>query len=325
MQARELAGLETVGGGDPRHPAFPAGGDLVVANVRGVAEEQGRAVRPREHDRPIVLQTDGETIDHVQRGRIGPQHERRQRIDLHGNQLGVGERPAGGEKEAPRASARIDDARRGLLAGGPCDHGIDDGPRGVDRPLPAARLRRTDPAEGAAERVAAPSNGLAKLTRMSWTRRPALGNECPLGLGKGRIRTGQGERERRKVGRGRYGRRRLLSCRVSSHGARARPPRMLSCQRHAPLRRITHLPLLGAQRRRLRPSFPPQRQLRPRGADCKPRPLGFRLAFREAQEGSPGCGRRPGHAGRADRRAGHPPATPAPRDEPGGTARNLLI
>ena len=39
-------------------------------------------------------------------GGVGAQQERRQRVDLDSDQLGIGEGIAGGQKEAPRACAR---------------------------------------------------------------------------------------------------------------------------------------------------------------------------------------------------------------------------
>ena len=125
VQARELARLETVGSCSARHPAFPICRDLVVADIGGVAEEQRRPIRGRKYYCPIVLQMHGQAARHVQRGRIGPDHECRQGIDLDRNQLGVGECLAGSKEEPARAGPRIDNPCRRLLSRGPGNHGVD--------------------------------------------------------------------------------------------------------------------------------------------------------------------------------------------------------
>ncbi len=273
VQAGELAGLETVGSGYIRHPALPGRGDPVVTDIGGVAKEQRGAIGGRKCDFAIVVQMQGESARHVQHGCIGSKHERSKRVCLYRNQLGIAEHLSGRKEEAARAGTGVDDTRGDTLTGRPRDHGVNDWPRGVDRPLPPAHLRRTQPAEGGAKRIVPLSDGVAKLLENVRTRGRALGNDRAFRIGEESIRARHNERERRELALGRHGHHRLLSRRFSSHGARACLPHMLSGhhQVHVLLRHLAHRPFPGAQRRRLRSTFPRSRQHRPEGPTCKPR------------------------------------------------------
>ena len=135
----------------------------MVADVGQVAQKEGLAVDFRNCRGAVVGDPQRQPVGHAAHGGVGLQQERRQRVDLDTDQLGVGESLAGGQKEAPRARAGVDDACRGACAGGPADHGLHDGAGRVDRPMPAAGPRCAQPAEGFAEGVAAACDAAAQI------------------------------------------------------------------------------------------------------------------------------------------------------------------
>ena len=188
----------------------------MMADVGRVAEKEGRAVRGRQGDRPIVGNVCGQPAGHVQHRRVGAQRKGGERSDLDADQLGAGEYLAGGQKESARSGARINDSPGGTtLAGGPGDHGVDDRPRGVHRTLLAPSLRGAEAAERAAERIFAPTDRSADRLQAARKQPLAVVRGSVLSRRQGCIRTCQGGSGGRKLVLGRKGRHRLVprSCR----------------------------------------------------------------------------------------------------------------
>ena len=71
-----------------------------------VARKEGPSVDFGERRGPVVGDPQRQPVCHAVHGGVGSQQERRQRVDLDADQLGIGKSLAGDQKEAPRACAR---------------------------------------------------------------------------------------------------------------------------------------------------------------------------------------------------------------------------
>ena len=235
VQPRELAGLQAVGGGGFREPVLPFRRYAVMADIGGIAEKEGRAVDSGKAYGAIVTDEHGQTMGQPERRGVRAQHRSGQRIDLDRDQRRVGERLCRSEKESTGFRARVDDARRSGLVGGPTDHGVDDRTRGVDGPVRAAGLRGAQPAESVAERIFAARDGQPGLPQVPGGRRRFPGRESALGLGQERAPTGQGGGEHRQL---------ALRARVDHRLLPRRRGRDKPCRRRAPMDHFVGRPTL---------------------------------------------------------------------------------
>ena len=137
-------------------PLFPPRFDQVMANVRGVPDEQGPAPVPvdgvlgpvvTEDDPAAVLQTGGREVAAGDHGGQG--------IDFDSNEFGALEAPGRSEEKAAGAGTGIDDPCRRVLLGGPRQHGVDDGQGRVGRAELAARFGAPEVGEHLAQRILA--------------------------------------------------------------------------------------------------------------------------------------------------------------------------
>ena len=176
VQPGEAAGLQAVGAGGQREPLLPARGDLVVAHVGGVAEEErAGAVRGRELRGAVVAGHHPRAPGEPRGGEVAAADRGGERVELDRHQPGRAEAAAGRHREAPRARAGVDDPPGRALAGRPRDHGLDDRRRRVGGAVgaPAARAgaggrrprrgdRRRPRSARAGRRPAAPAGGAGR-------------------------------------------------------------------------------------------------------------------------------------------------------------------
>ena len=153
VEPGQCGGGQAAASGRLGEPGLPLRGDPVVAHVRRVAQEEGRARGLRQAQRAVVGQVDAGAVRQAGGRQVGAQHERGQRVDVYAVQRGLRELAARGQQVAARAGSGVDDARRPALTGCPADHGADDLRRRVGLPEAAALLRGADGAVGLAQRV----------------------------------------------------------------------------------------------------------------------------------------------------------------------------
>ena len=90
-------------------PVLPFWGDVVVANVGWVAQEEGGAADFREGEGAVVGYVEAQAGSEAEDGGVGAEDLCSERVDLDGKEFGVREGAGGGEEKAPGAGAGVDD------------------------------------------------------------------------------------------------------------------------------------------------------------------------------------------------------------------------
>ena len=153
MQARQGACANTHRCEALGVPRLPGLGDVMVPHIGRIADEGSRSSASRQRQLAVVLDVDSRTARPATNSQIGSQHQRRKGVKLHRHKLRLREGLAGGQDEATRPCAWVNDARGRTLAGEPGHHRLDDGGRRVDRTGTAPGERRTHQREGVAKGI----------------------------------------------------------------------------------------------------------------------------------------------------------------------------
>ena len=155
VQPRHRTGGNAQSGEVVGVPALPAGADVMVTNVRRVADKRGAPLNARQPQPPVVINDHFTACRHAAQVQVGAQHQRRQWVTFHREQLPLRKRVTCRQNEAPGASARVNEPLHCTLLLKPCQQGCDDRGRRVDRAQQAARLSRAQLEQTFAQRVRA--------------------------------------------------------------------------------------------------------------------------------------------------------------------------
>ena len=204
VQPGQGAGVQPPGPGGLGQPRLPPRCDAVVADERGVADEERGAIDRVEPELAVVAQYHLDTLGQAHDMGTGPSHERGQRVNVAGDDVRPGEHRRRCEREPPRAAAGIHDAHRPAVVSRPRRHRLNNRRRRVGLPERPPALGGHHLTVGVTERVATgqdqvPGRGHHVLGRARARRGQVLllGTEAVSALGpvqepqaeRGKVRT----------------------------------------------------------------------------------------------------------------------------------------